>query len=149
MRFIYDLDHTVIDSTHRQATLADGSIDLAYAFSVFTHTSARATQAALRALRAAVKPGGILAATIRPVVYWSIDGSISPAERAALEAAHAAEGFAFKPHERPPIDGDITYGDTSMTVETLERLGPGWQAVHEEILPESPFQRIVYLKASD
>ena len=30
MRFIYDLDHTVIDSTHRQATLADGSLDLAH-----------------------------------------------------------------------------------------------------------------------
>ena len=30
MRFIYDLDHTVIDSTHLQATLADGSLDLAH-----------------------------------------------------------------------------------------------------------------------
>ena len=30
MRFIYDLDHTVIDSTHRAATLPDGSIDLAH-----------------------------------------------------------------------------------------------------------------------
>lgn len=30
MRFIYDLDHTVIDSTHRQSTLPDGSLDLAH-----------------------------------------------------------------------------------------------------------------------
>ena len=28
MRFIFDLDHTVIDSSHRQATLPDGSLDL-------------------------------------------------------------------------------------------------------------------------
>ena len=28
MRFIYDLDHTVIDSSHRAATLPDGSINL-------------------------------------------------------------------------------------------------------------------------
>ena len=28
MRFIYDLDHTVIDSSHRAATLPNGSIDL-------------------------------------------------------------------------------------------------------------------------
>lgn len=28
MRFIYDLDHTVINSSHRAATLPDGSIDL-------------------------------------------------------------------------------------------------------------------------
>ena len=30
MRFIYDLDHTVINSKHRQSTLADGSLDLAH-----------------------------------------------------------------------------------------------------------------------
>ena len=30
MRFIYDLDHTVICSKHRSATLPDGSIDLAH-----------------------------------------------------------------------------------------------------------------------
>ena len=30
MRFIYDLDHTVIDSSHRQLTRADGSLDLAH-----------------------------------------------------------------------------------------------------------------------
>lgn len=28
MRFIFDLDHTVIDSSHRAATRADGSLDL-------------------------------------------------------------------------------------------------------------------------
>ena len=28
MRFIYDLDHTVIDSSHRQATLPNGDLDL-------------------------------------------------------------------------------------------------------------------------
>tara|TARA_B100001939_G_scaffold326458_1_gene319969 strand:- start:1122 stop:1595 length:474 start_codon:yes stop_codon:yes gene_type:complete len=29
MHFIFDLDHTVIDSSHRQITRADGSLDLA------------------------------------------------------------------------------------------------------------------------
>ena len=28
MRYIFDLDHTVIDSSHRQATRPDGSLDL-------------------------------------------------------------------------------------------------------------------------
>jgi hypothetical protein len=28
MRFVYDLDHTLIDSSHRQLTRADGSLDL-------------------------------------------------------------------------------------------------------------------------
>lgn len=30
MHYIFDLDHTVIDSSHRQVTLADGSLDLAH-----------------------------------------------------------------------------------------------------------------------
>ncbi len=30
IQFIFDLDHTVIDSSHRQSTLADGSLDLAH-----------------------------------------------------------------------------------------------------------------------
>ena len=30
MRYIFDLDHTVIDSSHRQLTKADGSLDLAH-----------------------------------------------------------------------------------------------------------------------
>ena len=30
MHFIFDLDHTVIDSSHRQLTNADGSLDLAH-----------------------------------------------------------------------------------------------------------------------
>ena len=29
MHFIFDLDHTVIDSSHRQITRPDGSLDLA------------------------------------------------------------------------------------------------------------------------
>jgi hypothetical protein len=28
MRFIFDLDHTIVDSSHRQATRPDGSLDL-------------------------------------------------------------------------------------------------------------------------
>ena len=32
MRFIFDLDHTVIDSSHRQATLPNGDLDLAHWF---------------------------------------------------------------------------------------------------------------------
>jgi SAM-dependent methyltransferase len=127
----------------------DHSVDLAYAFSVFTHTSERASRHALRALHRAVRPGGILVVTIRPVSYWSIHSPLMEGERVTLQAAHDSVGFAFKPHERTPVDGDVTYGDTSLTVETLQRLAPGWLVLHEQILPESPFQRIVYLRAGE
>lgn len=126
-----------------------GSFDLVYAFSVFTHTSRRATRQALAAIRAATAPGGLLVATIRPVVYWNIHAGLTPEDRQRLETAHATDGFAFRPHKRPPVDGDITYGDTSMTVAALADLAPGWRVMHEEILPESPFQRIVSLQATE
>ncbi len=127
----------------------DHSFDLAYAFSVFTHTSERATRNALQAIHRTMRPGGMLAATIRPVRYWTIHAALSPEERAGLEQAHADLGFAFRPHKRPPVDGDITYGDTSMTVEAFLGLGSGWSLLQEEILPEAPFQRIVYLRAAE
>lgn len=56
--FIFDLDHTVIDSTHRQLTKADGSLDLAHWRDNCTHEKimadkllplARVMQDALRA----------------------------------------------------------------------------------------------------
>jgi len=126
----------------------DRSFDLVYAFSVFTHTSLRATRQALAAIRSATRPDGLLAITIRPVEYWTIHAGLTPEDRQRLEQAHIGGGFAFRPHKRPPIDGDVTYGDTSMTMAALADLAPGWHVLDDELLPESPFQRIVYLRAT-
>jgi SAM-dependent methyltransferase len=100
--------------------------DLMYAFSVFTHLSERATLAALKTLRKYVTDSGLLVITIRPVEYWRGDPAVAPAEKTELEQRHRDAGFAFRPHPREAVDGDVTYGDTSMTFDWLSSHAPEW-----------------------
>ena len=122
-----------------------GCFDLAFAFSVFTHTSLRASSSALAALRPCVADEGLLAITIRPIEYWDYDTRFA-AERSALKAAHRAEGFAFAPHNRAAVDGDVTYGDTSMSFEFLEKIAPAWRIASFDRTMDDPYQIVVYLK---
>ena len=119
--------------------------DLVYAYSVFTHTSRRATVEAMAALRSVIRPDGMVVLTIRPQQYWESQGTISEEERVRLNQAHASQGFAFRPHGRQPIDGDVTYGDTSMTVAALESLSQGWRVIDQAALKEDPLQQVVCL----
>jgi SAM-dependent methyltransferase len=120
--------------------------DLAYAFSVFTHTSERALVTALNAIRRAMVPGGILCLTIRPVEYWTLP-HVEVADKEALLRKHEETGFAFSPHHRPPIDGEITYGDASMSLDWLDRHADGWSRVGIDSNLCDPFQIIVFLQA--
>jgi SAM-dependent methyltransferase len=125
---------------------AEGQFDFTYAFSVFTHTSLRATIAALHALNKVAKPDGMLAITIRPVEYWDIHQGLSDAERNTLRDEHQRVGFAFRPHNRELVDGDITYGDTSVALEFIEQRFRDWRILGSERTIDDPYQRIVYLK---
>lgn len=118
--------------------------DLIYAFSVFTHLSERATAVALNLLSAALSSDGLLVITIRPVEYWRFHQELLARDRAALEAEHAARGFAFYPHNRTPIDGDITYGDTSMTLEYLEKNFPHLHLRKLERTLDDPYQMVLF-----
>lgn len=123
----------------------DASFHLIYAFSVFTHLSQKTCDAVMGTLRRTVNPDGLLAITIRPEHYWQHNPAV--AERAQeLQELHRSEGFAFVPHNRAPIDGDITYGDTSMSLEYVEKRWPEWKIVHSEIHAFDPLQRVVYLQ---
>lgn len=126
---------------------AEGQFDLAMAFSVFTHTSQRATLAAMKTLRPVMADGGLLVATIRPFEYWA-QSPYAAAQKATAEAAHNEGGFAFMPHlEQKPYDGDVTYGDTSMTAEVLSGIAPGWEIVGEDRSGRDRYQRFVHLRA--
>jgi hypothetical protein len=63
-----------------------------------------------------------------------------------MKADHAARGFAFTPHERAPIDGEVTYGDTSMSIEYIRRSWPGWEVRQHLINPVDPCQVTVFLR---
>jgi SAM-dependent methyltransferase len=105
--------------------VGDMRFDLIYSYSAFTHLSLRAACAALAVLRRSIKPDGLLVLTIRPVEFWSRYG-LEPEVASRLQHDHAARGFAFRPHEMAPIDGDIPYGDTSMSIDWLIHQCPGW-----------------------
>jgi len=119
--------------------------DLMYAFSVFTHLSERATLAALRTLRRYSAESSILAVTIRPIEYWRQDKAVSAPERNDLELKHRQTGFAFRPHTRPPLDGDITYGETSITLDWLSTHCPEWTIQGIDRSLDDPFQIYVFL----
>ena len=102
------------------------NLDAAYAFSVFTHLPEEVAVIALRTLTRHLVSGGRLLLTIRPIEYWAWhDFSSSIARgysRERAEADHRASGYTFVPHDRPPIEDIVAYGDSSMTVSYVERL---------------------------
>ena len=101
-------------------------LDMAYAFSVFTHLPAEVAAIALRTLTRHLVSGGRLLLTVRPIEYWSWHDFAGSAARGysreRAEAEHRGAGYTFVPHDRPPIEGIVAYGDSSMTVEYAQRL---------------------------
>lgn len=120
-------------------------IDVMFAFSVFTHTSRSATDAALSAMRKHIADDGLLAITIRSPEYWSADPQYA-ADAARLEKQHAKEGFAFVPHQRDTVEGEATYGDTSMTLEFLTANYPDWKIAKTDWAMADFHQRYVFLQ---
>jgi SAM-dependent methyltransferase len=119
--------------------------DLIFAFSVFTHLSEKTARTVLTTLRNYISPDGLLVITIRPKEYWGFH------KQGALESEmrkmHEEYGFAFTPHHNlPPINGDITYGDTSMTLAYISRTFPQWKIVSVECNEVDLYQVIVFLK---
>ena len=122
------------------SSLPTGSrkFSLIYSFSVFTHLSERATRAALNTLLRHLEPNGLLAITIRPVEHWQ--------GRPDKTLLHHTQGFAFEPHEREPIDGDITYGDSSMTLDWISSQFPHAEIVGIDRSQSDPHQIYVFLR---
>ncbi|MBY0610989.1 MAG: class I SAM-dependent methyltransferase [Beijerinckiaceae bacterium] len=124
----------------------NSKFDLIYAFSVFTHLSMRATRMALETLQNYLTEDGLLVITIRPVEYWAIDPNVSNTDRQRLTDLHRKTGFAFLPHDRPAIDSDVTYGDTSMTLNYFEGNFPQLKVVKLDRTMLDPYQLIVFLQ---
>jgi SAM-dependent methyltransferase len=123
----------------------EGPFDLIYAYSVFTHLSENTTRIALDTLRRYIDRGGVLVITIRPKEYWPMnrEGGV---DAASMMSRHERTGFAFAPHNRTPIDGDITYGDTSMSIDYIRTNFPRWQIVSEHRDPAEPYQIVLFLR---
>lgn len=121
--------------------------DLIYCFSVFTHLSEKTTRIALETLRRHVAGDGLLVITVRPEEYWT-DIHNHPKvhlTKQELRDLHRKTGFAFSPHHREPIDGDVTYGDTSISLAWLEREIPSWQVVAQDRNLDDPYQILLFM----
>jgi SAM-dependent methyltransferase len=118
--------------------------DLIFAFSVFTHLSEKTTRIVLDTLRKYIAEDGLLVITIRSKEYWHIHNQ-GASERKMVKV-HDETGFAFMPHERPPIDGDITYGDASISLEYFNIHIPNWKVESVEINEVDQYQVILFLK---
>jgi SAM-dependent methyltransferase len=126
----------------------DKKFSLIYAFSVFTHLSEKATRISLNTLLNHLEPNGLLVITIRPIEYWTADGNIDPENRARLITSHRQTGFSFLPHIRDAVDGEVTYGDTSMTLEWLKNLLPTAEIVGTDRSIIDPYQIYVFIRLS-
>lgn len=124
-----------------------GNFDLICAFSVFTHLSESTAHAVLKVLRRHVSPDGMLAVTIRPPGYWDVhEGWNDGLTREILLERHHKQGFAFMPHQRPAVDGEVTYGDASMTLEYIEQHWRDWRVLGTDHNPSDPWQVLVFLQ---
>lgn len=133
--------------------VGDTRFDLIIAFSVYTHLSEKATRVTAAVLRDYLKPDGVLALTIRPAEYWQHHDfkahGLDPKERRPrLQDRHARDGFAFEPHKIKPVDGDITYGDTSIALEWIEKNLTGLSVRGVDWNKSDPFQIVVFLGRS-
>jgi SAM-dependent methyltransferase len=135
------------DYLPKDLPLGERHFDLIYSFSVFTHLSERATRTAFQALLAHLAPDGIIAITIRPLEYWNVD-VLAKIHKVIDEqiSIHRSTGFAFLPHHREPIDGDITYGDTSMSLEWLGIHFPEIEILGIDRSLRDPYQVYVFAR---
>lgn len=123
------------------------ALDLVYAFSVFTHLPEEVAVTALRTLTRHMAQGARLLLSIRPVEYWASHDfprlAAQGYSRKRAEQEHARAGYAFVPHNRPPIEGIVTYGDTSMTVEYASRLAAPLRLIALEWAPVDSLQLVL------
>ncbi len=118
--------------------------NLIFASSVFTHLSQKTCRIALSTLRRHIIEDGVLLITVRPKEYWHYhDGGVLAG---SMIHAHDTTGFAFTPHNRPPIDGDITYGDTSISLAYIESNFPQWRIEAVECNQIDSLQVLVFLR---
>jgi SAM-dependent methyltransferase len=118
--------------------------DLIYAHSVFTHLSEKTARIVLSTLRKYIDDNGILVFTIRPKTFWSFHQQGKFMNN--MYQMHEEKGFAFTPHRRTPINGDVTYGDASISLGYMEKNFPQWELVRLIIDRNNPYQTVLFLR---
>jgi SAM-dependent methyltransferase len=127
----------------------DDRFDVVFAFSVFTHLSEVAHDRCLRALHAALRPGGVLVVTVRPPAYAELSELLRPVGE-ALDPASVR--YLFVPHaaeaSHPQYGGgEMTYGETVVTLPYVrERWSEMFALLEADILLDDLFQVMLTLR---
>jgi SAM-dependent methyltransferase len=127
----------------------DERVDLAYAFSVFTHLSERAHDRCLTALHAGLEPGGILVVTVRPLEYLRFDAAM----HYVADARGDEPRYMFAPHAADPAHpqydgGEMIYGEAVITPAYIRaRWSDRFELLHTDVLIGDLFQVMLTLRA--
>jgi SAM-dependent methyltransferase len=133
----------------------DARFDLAFAFSVFTHTSEAAHESCLRALHGALRPGGILVLTIRPPGYLHFCERMRPLLEwlgPDFPTRLKEPRYLYVPH--PPehrhlqyAGGEMTYGEAVITLPYIrERWSSLFELLEVDVLIGDLHQVVVTLR---
>jgi hypothetical protein len=121
--------------------VAEESIDVAFAFSVFTSLGPDAFTSCLDGVARMLRPGGTVVFTVRPAEYWAL----RPDVPGALMEAETSD-FYFRPYPDRP-----QYGDTSVSLAYLDKAceAAGLAAPSLEWFPADPHQVVVRARKGD
>jgi SAM-dependent methyltransferase len=137
-------------------SLPFADVDVAYAFSVFTHLSEAAAESCLTALHGSLSPGGLLIATIRPPGYLERDPDLRAAVGGDGDPVEvvARRGYVFAPDDpegHPQYGGgEMAYGDTVVSLAHVrDRWSDRFELLDVKVSAEDMFQVSLTLKKRD
>jgi len=94
----------------------DNHFDLIYAYSVFTHLSEKTHLECLEVLHQFLEPHGILIVTVRPRTFLKVKGidlsKLTDTTIKEMLEQYDNSNYIYNPYNMPPVNGEITYGDT-------------------------------------
>jgi len=137
-------------SEYRPRELPFGEkFDLVYSFSVFTHLAEQTHQECLETLHHSMAKDGILIVTFRPREFIDTRGgylkNVSRKEISQLYDRYDRGDYAFQPHFRDPIQGEITYGDAMIPQEYIQQKWSKLFTIVGMGLPQSDMYQIPLL----
>jgi SAM-dependent methyltransferase len=122
------------------------SFDIAWAFSVLTHTSPSAFASITSGVARMLRPGGIFAFTVRPDSYWTLPGPQELLDRGNTLGLVESNGIKYLKHVAENPD----YGDTSVTVDYLHRTcrSAGLEIAQLDWSESDPYQIVVVARSA-
>jgi Methyltransferase domain len=115
-------------------------VDIAYAFSIFTHLPESTFRAALNATLGVVADDGMFVFTFRPLEYWEQEPALDESGRNQRKNEHLSQGRTFL-----ASSFDAGYGDASMSHGFVDRVLAecGWRRLAFDRSLVDPMQEIV------